>query len=130
MTSDNEEDILRIIGQIINRVMADGGLPPGSRFNGYAIIAGPGGMPAMIRIQSGETWGLSPEVVDGDGEIHITAALPPGCDLSPSLTFQPLMVGISLGDETTRVDLPSRVDVQACSWQVRNGVLDISCRKV
>lgn len=129
MTAENHEDILRILGQIIDRVMADGGLPPGSSFNGYAILSGPGGIPAMIRIHAGETGGLSPEVMEGDGEIHVTAALPPGCDLLPTLTFQPLAVGISLGDETSRVDLPSRIDVRACTWQVRNGVLDISCRK-
>jgi hypothetical protein len=36
---------------------------------------------------------------------------------------------MTLGGETSVVDLPCRIDVQACSWQVRNGVLDISCRK-
>jgi len=128
MTPDNE-DILRIIRQLIDRVMADGGLPPGSRFNGYAIVAGPGGVPAVIRIQAGEPEGLSPEVMEGDGEVHVTAALPPGCGILPSITFQPSIVVISLGDETTRVDLPSPIDLQACSWQVKNGVLDISCRK-
>ncbi len=64
MTPDMNEDIFRILQQIIDRVMADGGLPPGSSFSGYAILAGPGGSPAMIRIQSGETGGISPEVVE------------------------------------------------------------------
>jgi hypothetical protein len=36
---------------------------------------------------------------------------------------------MTLGGETSVVDLPCRVDVHDCPWQVRNGVLDISCRK-
>jgi hypothetical protein len=126
---DSRDDIYRIITRLIDEFMADGRLPRGGRSQGYAIIAGAGGIPAMVRIQPGDHPVISPEVVDGEGEVHISAALPPGCDATPSIALQPLVVEIALGKETVAVNLPARIDVQACSWQVRNGVLDISCRK-
>jgi hypothetical protein len=129
MIPDNRDEIYRIISRLIDEFMADGRLPPGGRFQGYAIVAGPGRIPAVVHIEQGEGPVLSPEVVEGDGEVHVSAALPPGCDTTPSITLQPLLLGITLGDETVTVNLPARIDPRACSWQVRNGVLDISCRK-
>ena len=126
---DNRDDVYRIITRLIEEFMEDRGLPPGSRFRGYAILTGPGGIPAMIRIHAGEHRDLIPEVIEGDGEVWVSAALPPVSVTVPSVTFQPLFVEISLGTETVAVNLPCRIDPGNCSWQVRNGVLDISCRK-
>jgi hypothetical protein len=126
---DNRDDVYRIITRLIEEFMEGSGLPPGSRFRGYAILTGPGGIPAMIRIHAGEHRDLIPEVIEGDGEVWVSAALPPVSVTVPSVTFQPLFVEISLGTETVAVNLPCRIDPGDCSWQVRNGVLDISCRK-
>jgi hypothetical protein len=126
---DNRDDVYRIITRLIEEFMDDGGLPRGSRFRGYAIITGPGGIPAMIRIHAGEHRDMIPEVIEGEGEVWVSAALPPVSVTIPSVAFQPLLVEISLGTETAAVNLPCRIDPGDCSWQVRNGVLDISCRK-
>jgi len=130
MIPNNRDDFYRIITRLIDEFMAEKGLPPGSRFQGYAIVAMPGGIPAVIRIQTGEHRGINPEVIDGEREIYVSAVLPPGVDVTPSVAFQPLLVEITLDKETVAVSLPSRIDPHSCSWQVRNGVLDICCRKV
>ncbi|HVN66688.1 MAG TPA: Hsp20/alpha crystallin family protein [Methanomicrobiales archaeon] len=129
MRADERDEITCIILRLMEELLADGGFALPARVSGYAFIARPGGTPAVIRIYPGGFGVLSPEVTEGEGEIYITAAVPPGSGAPPSVTFQPLLVGISLGEETTVVDLPSRIDLQGCSWQVNNGVLDISCRK-
>jgi hypothetical protein len=129
MMPDNRDEIFRILARLIDEFTNDGRLPPGSSLEGYAIIAVPGGIPGLIRMSPAELPELSPEVIEGEGEVHVTAALPPGCDTLPTVTFQPLLVGISLGGETIPVNLPSRIDLAGCSWQVKNRVLDISCRK-
>ena len=126
---DNRDDVYRIITRLIEEFMDDGGLPRGSRFRGYAIITGPGGIPAMIRIHAGEHRDITPEVIEGKKEVWVSAALPPASVTIPSVAFQPLLVEISLGTETVAVNLPCRIDPKDCSWRVRNGVLDISCRK-
>ena len=126
---DNRDDVYRIIARILDDFMAREGLPPGSRFNGYAFVAGPGGIPAMIRIHAGEHRDIIPEVIEGEGEVWVSAALPPSSVTIPSVAFQPLSLEVSLGTETLAVSLPCRIDPGDCSWQVRNGVLDISCRK-
>jgi hypothetical protein len=126
---DSRDEIYRIIARLMEEFLAEGSLPPGGRFGGYAIVAGPGGIPAVVRIQQGELPALSPEVMEAEGEVHISAALPPGCDITPAIALRSLVAEITLGEETVAVNLPARIDVQACSWQVQNGVLDITCRK-
>jgi hypothetical protein len=126
---DTRDEIFRILAGLIDEFTKDGKIPAGGTLQGYAIIAGPGGIPAVVRMSPAGHEGLSPEVMEGEGEIHVTAALPPGRDTLPTVLFQPLVVGISLGEETIPVNLPARIDPQGCSWQVKNGVLDITCRK-
>ena len=43
--------------------------------------------------------------------------------------FPAVEVQISSGDEMWIVNLPVRIDGRSCSYQVKNGVLDIICRK-
>lgn len=129
MIPDETDEISRLILRIIEELAGERGSGPHSLVSGYAFIVSPGGKPAAVRIRPQEPGGLSPEVMEGEDVVHVTVSLPPGCATLPTVTFQPFVVGISLGGATAVVDLPSRIDLAGCSWQVTNGVLDISCRK-
>ena len=92
------------------------------------LTAGAGETPPDIRGFPEDHHAIPFEVMEGDGEVSITALLPPGCDSEPPVTFLPLNVGITLDGETSVVDLPCRIDVRSCSFRVKNG-MDITCRK-
>lgn len=128
MEADSHDEIARLIARLMDDLMSDGGFPRGVRFSGYAIIAGPGGIPAVIRITPADPGRIACEVTEGERELYLTMPLPAGCG-EPSVTLQPLLAAITLGGETSLIDLPCRIDAGTSSWQVHNGVLDISCRK-
>ena len=129
MNPNNSDELIRIITALLSDLMGEAGLSPEGRFTGYAIFAGKGGTPTVIRLSPEDRHAPSWEVTEGEGKVYITALLPPGTATLPSVTFQPLFIGITAGEETFVVNLPCRVDLDACSWQVKNGVLDIACRK-
>ncbi|MDD1667032.1 MAG: hypothetical protein LUO96_01055 [Methanomicrobiales archaeon] len=128
MEADSHDEIAWLIARLVDDLMSDGGFPRGVRVNGYAIIAGLGGIPAVIRITPEDPGRMACEVTEGERELYITVPLQAGCG-EPSVTLQPLLAAITLGGETSVIDLPCRIDAGTSSWQVRNGVLDISCRK-
>ena len=129
MTQPDGDDLIVILRQILSDLLNEAGGPPEGGFSGYAILAGPDRDVKLIRIHTVRRPGLSPEVAEGDDAVYITALLPPGAGSLPRVTFRPLLVEISLGGETSAVDLPCRIDPEGSSWQVKHGVLDIVCRK-
>jgi hypothetical protein len=129
MTQHDGDELIGFIRKILNQLLGDGVDQAGEGFSGYAILAGPGNTPTVIRIHPVPRRGLPWEAVEGDDVVYITAPLPPGAGSPPLVTFRPLVVEISLGGETTTVSLPCRIDVESGSWHVKNGILDIVCRK-
>lgn len=129
MLPNNRDELFRIITRLLDDLMSEAGPSPESRFTGYAILAGPGGTPIVIRIFPEDHHGIYWEVTEGAGKVYITALLPAGRCSEPSVSFQPLEVQISFEGETCVVNLPVRIDVRSCSYLVKNGVLDITCGK-
>jgi hypothetical protein len=129
MPPDNRDELLRVIKGLLDDIFSDSGPSPESRFTGFTIVAGPGGIPAVIRMFPGDRRGISWEVMEGEGNVYITAQLPAGIYSGPSVSFRPLAVQISFVGEICVVKLPSRIDVRGCSRHLKNGVLDIICEK-
>lgn len=129
MLPDNRDELFRIIARLIDDLSSEAGPSHEGVSGGYAIIASPGGIPTMIRIFPGDYRENSWEVAEGEGRIYITAQLPAGIGSEPSVSFQPSEVRISFGGETRVVNLPARIDVRGCSYRVKNGILDITCKK-
>ena len=126
----NHEDIHMIITRLMDDLIGEMGMADDSGIISYAILATVAGdTPAGVRLFPEDHPPARFEVVEGEEELYITAPLPPGSITEPSLTLQPLLVRISLDGEPSVVDLPCRIDVGSCSYQVKNRVLDITCRK-
>jgi len=128
MQPNNGDELFRIITRLMDDLLGEAGTSFDGQI-GYAILAASGGTPIRIRIFPEDHPGISWEVTEGEEEVYITALLPPGRCSEPSVSFQPLEVQISFEGETYVVNLPVRVDVRNCSYQVKNGVIDITCRK-
>jgi HSP20 family molecular chaperone IbpA len=129
MLPDNRDELFRIIATLMDDLSSGEGPSPERWFRGYAIIASPGGIPTVIRIFPEDYRENSWELAEGEGKVYITAQLPAGTGSEPSVSFQPFEVRISFQGETWVVTLPVRIDVRSCSCHVKNGVLDITCRK-
>jgi hypothetical protein len=130
MSPNNRDDLLRTITRLMDDLIREMEASDDNRIISYTILATVAGdKPAGIRFFPDDHPATPFEVVEGEEVLSITALLPPGSITEPSVTLQPLLVEISLGGETSVVDLPCRIDVRSCSFQVKNRVLDITCRK-
>ena len=130
MSPGNQDDLLRNITRLMDDLIGEMGMADDSGIISYAILATVAGdTPAGIRLFPDDHPPARFEVVEGEEELYITAHLPPDSITEPSVTLQPLLVGISRDGEQSIVDLPCRIDVGSCSYQVKNRVLDITCRK-
>ena len=130
MLPNNRDDLLRSITRLMDDLIGEMGTADDSGIISSTILATVAGdTPAGIRLFPEDQTPARFEVVEGDGEVYITVLLPHGSIAEPSVTLQPLLVGISLDGKTSVVDLPCPIDMRSCSFQVKNGVLDITCRK-
>jgi hypothetical protein len=130
MLPNNPDDLLRTVTRLMDDLIREMGASEEDRIISYTVLAaGPGETPTVFRMLPEARETIRWEVVEGEGEVYITVLVPPDAITEPSIILQPLLVRISLDGETSVVNLPCRIDVRSCSFQVKNGVLDIACRK-
>ncbi|WP_211530535.1 hypothetical protein [Methanocalculus chunghsingensis] len=103
--------ILRIIGCILR---------PEGGFGGYLLVptySPPADLPF--------------EMIETENRIYITAGLPPENMLksAPYARIERERVAVVVNEHETWIPLPARINVFHSNYTVRNGVMDILCRK-
>ena len=59
----------------------------------------------------------------------MTARVPSDLRTAPYVDIQPRQIRIVMDDRVAEIEMPAPIDIRHSFYQVRHGVMDVSCRK-
>jgi len=89
-----------------------------------------GDTPKMLHLDEAARPDLQYELYEDGERIYISAIMPPNPEHLPVADIRSDLVIISVDGIETSIQLPKPVDITHCSYEVKNGVMDISCCKI
>jgi hypothetical protein len=125
---DLTDRISEIVAEVIRHFHGQGG----TRITGYAIVSpGPFTPPVAFRIiGNGDNPRLPYETIETDDAVFLTARVPPETRNHPWVEIMEKGVRIFLDERAATIRVKFPVDVSRSGYSVRNGVLDISLKKL
>jgi hypothetical protein len=101
-----------------------------ARFVGCTIITGSGGEPRFFQIDEQGEQDINFETVEGPETVYVTVELPTYTDMTPYAEIEEDRILLCFEDGRITIDLPCRVDASESDVSVKNGIMDIVCRKL
>ncbi|HUH78273.1 MAG TPA: hypothetical protein VLY83_00100 [Methanoregula sp.] len=125
------DDVFNNLAKIVEDIVKSMPDHQNARIVGYTIITRqPSGEPEVFRAGMPEDDGEIPyEVTESEGQIFITAELPPDPRNAPYVDIQAESVRIFVDDKETTVMLDHKVDRIHSGYRVHRGVMDITLAK-
>jgi len=130
LSGDSYDDVFKNLARVMEDIFSNLNIDDKARFVGCTIISGSGDTPKIMHLDEAARPDLQYEVYEDNERIYISAIMPPNPEHLPVADIRSDMVIISVDGTETNVALPKQVDITRCSYEIRNGVMDITCCKI
>lgn len=130
MAEDPTDDVYRIIARAMEEFFSTLPMDTDHEIIGCTIIAAPGEDPKIMWFDEFPDDEVAYELIEGIDEIYITAKIPPHTESAPFADIRPDEVLIGVDDREIEIALPHSVHIAQSHYTVKNGIMDIVCRKL
>ena len=130
MANTPYDDTLKNLARAMEELLNNLSLDESARFVGCTIITGLGDESRIIHLDTEGNEDINYEIIEGPDSIYITAEIPPGTRNEPYADIQSKMIRVFIDDDEVVIDLPVPIHVGQSSYEVRNGIMDIVCKKL
>ena len=131
MPTDPYDDLFKNLAKAIEDLFTNLSHDEPARIIGCTIISGSADSSVLEDEEGSDDDGsFDYELIDGPECIYITGEIPPHSDNLPVVKIMPSSVSISVDGDETEIELPIEVQKDDSRSVIKNGMLDIVCRKV
>lgn len=130
LSGDSYDDVFKNLARVMEDIFSNLNVDDRARFVGCTIISGSGDTPKMLHLDEAARPALKYEIYEDSEQIYISAIMPPNPEHLPIADIRSDLVIISVDGIETSIGLPEPVDITHCSYEIRNGVMDITCSKI
>ncbi len=135
MSDDTGDDVFKNIAKVVEGIIENLQKDGNTRFIGCTVISGPDSEPRIIphdipggRIKA-DARELEYEIVEGEDLLYLTVEVPFDIAVLPEIDVSERSVHIGFGLIDYHIDLPCAVTARGFTHCIKNGILDIVCRK-
>ncbi len=134
MPSNSDDETFRNLARLLEHLLRSLPQPEPGQVVGFTVMTGAGmvNAPGDGRFEPGTSEDervIEYECVEGRDEVYVTARVPADLRTAPYVDILPHQIRIVMDDQVTEIDLPVPIDIRHSFYQVRHGVMDVSCRK-
>ncbi|KAF5051166.1 hypothetical protein DSECCO2_421960 [anaerobic digester metagenome] len=134
MPSNTDDETYRNLARLLEHLLRSLPQPEPGQVVGFTVMTGAGMTNAppdgLFEAETDEEDGvIDYEFVEGRDEVYVTAKVPADLHTAPYVDIMPRQIRIVMDDRVTEIDLPAPIDIRHSFYQVRHGVMDVSCRK-
>ncbi len=134
MPSNTDDETYRNLARLLEQLLRSLPQPEPGQVVGFTVMTGAGmpNAPADARFEPDsdeEESVIDYECVEGRDEVYVTAKVPADLQTAPYVDIMSHQIRIVMDDRVTEIDLPVPIDIRHSFYQVRHGVMDVSCRK-
>ena len=131
MPTDPYDDLFRNLAKAIEDLFSNLSQDEPARIIGCTIISGSADSSVLGDEEgSDDDASFDYEVIDGPEAIYITVEIPPHSGNLPVVKIMPSFVSISVDGDEIEIELPIEVQRDDSRSVIKNGMLDIVCKKV
>jgi len=130
MPSNTDDEIYRNLARLLEHLLRNLPQPEPGQVVGFTVMTGAAPVDPQVFTYCEEDDGIIDyECVEGRDEVYVTASVPADLRTAPYVDIMPQQIRIVMDDRVAEIDLPVAIDVRHSYYQVRHGVMDVSCRK-
>jgi len=129
MAHDPNDDVSKILAKAMEELIRNLPVDDSARFVGCTIITGTSEDTRIFQMDQCDE-GLAYELVEDEDFIYITLEIPSEEMSAPSVEFQEDLVNVTVGGRMTDIPLQSPIQAGQSRFGIKNGIMDILCRKV
>jgi hypothetical protein len=126
MPSNTDDRVYRDLARLLERMLRSLPSPEPGQVVGFTVLTGNVPFDPDAYGDDGE---IDYECVEGRDDVFVTARLPADLRTAPYVDIQARQVRIVMDDRVVEIEMPVPIDVRHSYYQVRHGVMDVSCRK-
>lgn len=130
LSGDSYDDVFKNLARVMEDLLSNMNIDDRARFVGCTIISGSGDTPKMLHLDEATRHGLQYEIYEDSEQIYISAIIPPNTEHLPVADIRRDQVIISVDGSETTIGLSASVDITHSSYEIRNGVMDVTCCKI
>lgn len=129
MPSNSDDEIYRDLARLLEHMLRSLPSPEPGQVVGFTIMTGNLPIDPEAYGYPDDSPGIDYECVEGNESVFVTARVPSDLRTAPYVDIQPRQIRIVMDDRIAEIDLPVTIDIRHSFYQVRHGVMDVSCRK-
>lgn len=130
MAKNPYDDVFRDLAKVLEDLFSSLARDENARFVGCTIITGAGGEPHFFQMDDQGEQDIHYETVEGPETVYVTIELPAFTDMAPYAEIEEDSIHLCFEDGRITIDLPCRIDASESDISVKNGIMDIVCRKL
>jgi hypothetical protein len=130
MPNNSDDRMYRDLARLLENLLRSLPSPEPGQMVGFTVMTGSVPFdPDTGGNNSDDSGEIDYECVEGRDDVFVTARVPANLRTAPYVDIQPRQIRIVMDDRVAEIDLPVPIDIRHSFYQVRHGVMDVSCRK-
>ncbi len=129
MPSNTDDEIYRNLARLLEHLLRSLPQPEPGQVVGFTVMTGAAPVEPQLYTYEEDDSVIDYECVEGREEVYVTARVPADLRTAPYVDIQTQQIRIVMDDRVAEIDLPVAIDIRHSYYQVRHGVMDVSCRK-
>jgi hypothetical protein len=130
MPSNTDDEIYRDLARLLEHMLRSLPTPEPGQVVGFTVMTGTAPVdPRAYGYSDDDSDEIDYECVEGREDVFVTARVPSDLRTAPYVDIQPRQIRIVMDDRVVEIEMPAPIDIRHSFYQVRHGVMDVSCRK-